>query len=262
MIRLFDSHAHLGAKEFALDYDKVVAQSLAAGVMHIANCSDSLESFTPTLDIKAKYPNVCLSCLGIHPEFVGMGPKYIDRAIKEMVKNIDKIDAIGEVGLDYHYTQSLRQRAEERDLFTKMCELAKKYSKPLIVHSRDADEDSFAILKKSGVEKVDLHCYSGNTALAKEYLASGMDVRFGVGGIITFKTGTKSREVASQLPLDRIMLETDSPSLAPNPLRGTRNEPKNLIYIVKVLSDLRFEDLDKVASQTYDSAERFYGIGD
>ena len=256
---LFDSHAHLGAFEFAADADVVIQRARNVGVKRIANCADSAETFQSTMALKERYPETCLACWGIHPEFAAVSKDVLAKAITAIKKNSARLDAIGEVGLDYHYTAKPELRARQREIFALMRDLAIEYGKPLVVHAREADEDVFGILTERKPVRVDLHCYAGDWALAQRYLDSGLDIRFGIGGVITFKNAAKTRELVSHLPLDRIMLETDSPCLAPVPLRGQRNEPRNLFYVLKAVSDLRMESLTEVAAAVYASTEAFYG---
>lgn len=262
MIQLFDSHAHLGSKDFALDASEVVKRSLAAGVLHIANCADELAEFAPTLALKRDYPKICLCCLGIHPEFAGRGKDYFEKAIKEIRKSISEVDAIGEVGLDYHFSSNEREREQQRYLFGLMCDLAVEYDKPIVVHAREALDDALKILTEKKVKAIDFHCFEGDMDFAKKAMALSDQVYFGANGILTFKSAKKVKEVFSALPLDRVLLETDSPELAPVPFRGKRNEPKNLVYISQTLSDLRFEDLAPITAQVYRNAMRFFHVSD
>lgn len=262
MFRFFDSHAHLCASDYDLDSSAVVQRALENNVLHISNCSDSFEMFDQTLKLKKLYPSTCLACLGIHPEFATKDDAYISKAIEVIEANIDKINAIGEVGLDAHWDKRESTLKRQIEVFNKMADLAEKYNKPIVIHAREMEAKALEILKAKKIKEIDMHCYEGSYELALEFIKLNPNVRFGVNGILTFKSAQALRDLYSTLPLKNIFLETDSPELSPIPFRGRRNEPKNIPLIFSALSAIRKEDKETIASTIYESTMRFYGIHD
>jgi TatD DNase family protein len=244
-----DTHCHL-SKEYYQDIDKVIKDALNNEVTKIITCGCDYKSNLETLEIISRYSNV-YGAIGIHPTEVN----YIDETINLIEKNIlnKKIIAIGEIGLDYHYDNFNKE--EEIDVFHKMLKLAEKYNKPVIIHSRDANSDTFNILKQYNLKGV-IHSFSGDLELAKKYIDLGYLI--GVNGIITFKNADLIK-VVKELPIQKILIETDSPYLSPVPFRGEKNEPKNVLEVAKFLSkelnlEMAFlaEILDKNLRQIFD----------
>lgn len=256
---LFDSHAHLGATEFYEDLPLVIQRAKDVGVKKIANCSDSYEDFARVVQLKQDYPDICLCCLGLHPEVAARGLDYINKSLKFMEQHVDLMNAVGECGLDYSREEN-GTRFQQITLFRKMCQFAVKHELPLIVHCREAGDDVLAVLAETGVNRVDMHCYAGDLDLAEKLMSLGIDIRFSFNGILTFKKGDDVREVAAHLPLGLMMLETDSPCLAPVPKRGKRNEPSYLPIILDALVKVRGEDKDYLSKVIFDSTMNFYGL--
>lgn len=241
---LIDTHCHLDTYENIDDILKGFD-----GIMITSGYDD--KSNLKVLEIVNKYPNV-YGTLGIHPEEAS--GSYDLNIILENINN-NKIVAIGEIGLDYHYTNE--NIKEQKDLLEKQLDIAKKYNKPVIIHSRDAMQDTYDILSKYSLKGV-IHCFSGSTEMALKFIKIGYKI--GVGGVLTFKNGKKLREVVSNISLSDILLETDSPYITPEPFRGRINEPKNVYYVALKLAQLKNIKIDKVIEKTNMNAVKMFKI--
>ncbi len=248
---MIHTHCHLDSILYE-SIDKVIKKMdknmiIAAGV--------DLESSKHVLELVDKYPNV-YGVIGFHPEEID---KYDDTFLTFLEENINhpKIVGIGEIGLDYHYTKE--NQKQQQEIFIKQIELAKKYNKPIVIHSRDAAEDTLTILKtKASSLKMVLHCYGYSSEMAKEFLK--MDVMLGIGGVVTFKNGKKLKEVVENVSMDRLLLETDSPYLSPEPFRGKTNEPYNIVYVADEIAKIKGITKEEVLSITFDNAVRQFDL--
>lgn len=242
---MIDTHCHLDLNLYE-DIDIVIKNMngnkiIAAGV--------DLESSKHVLELVDKYPNV-YGVIGLHPEEI---EKYDESFLNFLEENINnpKIVGIGEIGLDYHYTKENKEL--QKEAFIKQIEFAKKYNKTIVVHSRDAAFDTLEILKKEANDlKIVLHCFGYSLELAKEFLK--LDCMLGIGGVVTFKNGKKLVEVVENTSIDRLLLETDSPYLSPEPFRGKKNEPLNIIYVAKKIAELKNISEEEVLNMTYNNA--------
>jgi len=250
---MIDTHCHLDLNLYE-DIDVVIKNMngnkiIAAGV--------DLESSKHVLELVEKYPNV-YGVIGLHPEEID---KYDESFLIFLGENINnpKIVGIGEIGLDYHYT---KEKIElQKEVFIKQIELAKKYNKTIVVHSRDAAFDTLEILKKEANDlKIVLHCFGYSLELAKEFLK--LDCMLGIGGVVTFKNGKKLVEVVENTSIDRLLLETDSPYLSPEPFRGKKNEPFNIIYVAKKIAELKNISEEEVLNKTYNIARHQFDLND
>jgi len=250
---MIDTHCHLDLNLYE-DIDVVIKNMngnkiIAAGV--------DLESSKHVLELVEKYPNV-YGVIGLHPEEID---KYDESFLIFLGENINnpKIVGIGEIGLDYHYT---KEKIElQKEVFIKQIELAKKYNKTIVVHSRDAAFDTLEILKKEANDlKIVLHCFGYSLELAKEFLK--LDCMLGIGGVVTFKNGKKLVEVVENTSIDRLLLETDSPYLSPEPFRGKKNEPFNIIYVAKKIAELKNISEEEVLNKTYNNARHQFDLND
>lgn len=240
---MIDTHCHLDSYE---NLDSVINKMngnkiIAAGV--------DLETSKQVIELVDKYPNV-YGVIGLHPEEV---EKYDDSFLKFIEVNLNnpKIVGIGEIGLDYHYT---KENSEfQKQIFKKQIELAKKYNKTVVVHSRDALEDTLSILKSEARDlKIVLHCFGYSYESAKEFLK--LNVMLGIGGVVTFKNGKKLKEVVKNVSIDKLLLETDSPYLSPEPFRGQINEPYNIVYIAEEIARIKKMKEEEVLDITYKNA--------
>ena len=236
---VIDTHCHLD------EYENLDNITNFDGYMITSGCDK--KSNQKVMDIIDKYDNV-FGTLGIHPENVD---KYTQEDLKFIEENINhqKIVAIGEIGLDYHYTSENKDKQIE--LFKKQLDIALKYHKPIVVHSRDAINDTYNILKHYKL-KGTIHCFSSSLEMAQEFIKLGYKI--GIGGVLTFKNGKKLQSIVKFLDLRNILIETDSPYLSPEPLRGRRNEPKNVLYVAQKISQIKDIGLNQVLDRVNKNA--------
>jgi len=260
---LTDSHCHLEAKDFTTDgVDEraaVIERARAAGVERLicVGSGSSLDEVRNAVQLAESHPFIW-AAVGIHPHDAARVPDGALDEIERLAVNHPRVVAVGETGLDYYYDHS--PRAEQAETLRAFCQIARRASKPLSFHIRDAHDDAVRILTEEKVGEVGgvIHCFTGGLDYAKRYVDLGLHLSF--SGVVTFKSGGPIREAASWLPLDRILVETDCPFLAPNPLRGKRNEPAYLVHTARFLADLRGLPLDAFAQQTTDTAKRLFRL--
>ena len=246
-----DSHCHL-YDEYYENIDEIINVSLQNGVVRFINNGCDTKSNKEVLDKISKYDNM-YGAIGIHPENVD---NYTIDDIKFIEENLDnkKIIAIGEIGLDYYYTKDNKEK--QKELFEIELKLAEKYKLPLIIHSRDATLDTINILKKYNVKGL-IHSFSGSLETAKEYIKMGYLI--GINGVITFKNAN-IKDVIKEIPLEYLVLETDSPYLTPMPFRGKQNNPSHILDIVKFVCELKNISLDELSKITNNNLERIFNI--
>src|ERR1700689_1730386 len=252
---LVDSHCHLDFPDFADDLDGIVARAETAGIGRIVTISTRVRRFDALLAIADKYPKVYCS-VGTHPHQADEEDGIPAEELIGLTKH-PKVVALGEAGLDYFYQHGSRQ-AQERG-FRAHIAAARATGLPLVIHTRDADEDCGRILEDEmtkGAFRAVLHCYTGGHELAMKAMALGLSISF--TGILTFKKSQALRELAAELPADRIMVETDAPYLAPGKFRGKRNEPSYVGEIAKVLADARGVSLEEISRQTTENFFRLF----
>lgn len=242
---LIDAHAHLDDKAFSRDRGRVIEKVRDQGIVVInAGCDIPTSRFSVEL---AQEHDFIFACVGIHPhEAKGVSEGYID-TIKELAAK-PKVVAIGEIGLDYHYDFS--DRATQKKVFWEQLQLAKQLDIPVVIHDREAHQDTLEILKKSGIKKGLMHCFSGSLDMAKKLMK--LEFYFSFGGPITFKNAKRPKEVAANLPLETIILETDCPYLTPEPHRGRRNDPTMVKFVAQSLANLKrmpFEDIQSAVNK-------------
>lgn len=252
---IVDSHCHLDFPDFADTLDDVVARARAAGVSHMVTISTRVRKFAAITAIAERYPDVFCS-VGTHPH---NAQEELDISAADLVRLAQhpKVVAIGEAGLDYFYDTGPKA-AQAQGLRTHIA-AARETGLPLVIHSRDADADMAEILQQEqgqGAFAGVLHCFTGSRALALTAVELGMYVSF--TGIITFKKSEQLRAIAAELPAERILVETDSPYLAPNPFRGKRNEPAYVVETAKMLAEARGVTFDAIAQQTTDNFFRLF----
>lgn len=241
---MIDSHAHI-VNEFYDDIGDAVNKIKSEKIIAVINCSDSLETAKEVLSYSKKYENFLLPTAGIHPENIDELDISILSELEDLVKN-NKFVAIGETGLDYNYNDENKDK--QKEFFIRQIEIANKYNLPVIVHSRDAAQDTFDILKEHRCKGV-VHCYSGSAEMAREYVKLGYYL--GIGGVVTFKN-SKLYEVIESIDLKNILIETDSPFLSPEPFRGKKNIPSNVIYVAKKIAEIKkmnVEDVIKITNE-------------
>lgn len=253
---LIDSHAHLDDERFDKDRDRLIKSLKESGIDLIINPGSDLGSSIKAVSLSEQYDNI-YAAVGVHPH----SAKEMDESTIEVLKsftNRDKVVAIGEIGLDYYYDNSPREI--QRQKFIEQLELAKEVDLPVIIHTRDAAQETFDILKEAqdgSLEGV-LHCYSGSVEMALEYIKMGFYIS--LGGPVTFKNSRVSREVAKAVPIDRLLIETDSPYLTPEPYRGKRNEPLFVRYVAGTIAEIRGLTFDELAKKTSENAKKIFRI--
>jgi TatD DNase family protein len=252
---LVDSHCHLDFPDFSDELDAIVARSRAAGISRIMTISTRVKKHAQVLAIAEKYPEVFCS-VGTHPHNAAQEPEIDARMLAAMATH-PKIVAIGEAGLDYHYDNSPRDA--QAASFRQHIAAARETGLPLVIHSRDCDDDMAKILRDEsgkGAFPAVLHCFTGGRDLAFAAIGLGHYVSF--TGILTFKRSDDLRAIAAALPADRILVETDAPYLAPQSYRGKRNEPAYVVEIAKVLAEARGASVDEIARQTTENFFRLF----
>ncbi|HXL66635.1 MAG TPA: TatD family hydrolase [Xanthobacteraceae bacterium] len=247
---LIDSHCHLDFPDFAGELDAVVGRARAADIARMVTISTRVARHAELLAIAERFPDVYCS-VGTHPHHAD---EELDITAADLLSRAQhsKVVAIGEAGLDYHYERSPRA-AQERGFRTHI-KAARDSGLPLVIHSREADADTARILEEEtgqGAFPAVLHCFTGGPELARRAIALGLFISF--TGILTFKNSAALRAIAAELPADRILVETDSPYLAPSPFRGKRNEPAYVGEVAKVLAEARGVPFEEIAQQTTDN---------
>ena len=260
-MELCDSHAHLDGTEFAEDREEVIARARAAGVnrMVLIGLWRKAGDFGSSLAIQASHPGTFGVTFGVHPHDCAQVPEEDWQQLSELAAK-PSVSAVGETGLDYHYDHSPRD--VQRRSFERQLELATKLGKPVSVHLREATDDSVAILAASGIGRGPggvIHCFSGDAAAAARYLELGMHLS--ISGIVTFKNAAVLQHAVQSVPLDRLLVETDAPFLAPIPFRGKRNEPAHVKLVAEKIAELKGLPVDEVATSTTRNAERLFRLG-
>ncbi len=246
---MIDTHAHI-LSEFYDDIDKLIEELKSKNIIKVINCADSIETSKEVLNIYNKYEGYLLPAVGIHPENIdNSNLKTIENIIKE-----HKVFAIGEIGLDYHYNDE--NKDEQKEYFIKQLDLALKYDLPVIIHIREAMQECFDILKTRKNKGI-IHCFSGSVEMAREYIKLGY--KLGIGGVLTFKN-SKLYEVIEKIDLKDIVLETDSPFLSPEPFRGKKNKPCNVLYVAKRIAEIKNISLEEVINTTTATAKQIFDI--
>ena len=253
MKNIFDSHAHYNDEQFDIDRDSLLASLPEAGIVGIINCGTDVASSAASLEMAEKYPFVYAAC-GYHPE---SALEFTDDNLTEIEKMLShgKCVAVGEIGLEYHY--DFVPKDVQISVFEKHLQLAVKHDIPVIVHDREAHADTMDLLKKYKPKGV-LHCYSGSTEMAKEVLKLGMYI--GLGGAVTFKNAVKPVEVAEMIPLDRLLLETDCPYMAPVPMRGKRNNSAYIEFVAEKIASVRGISAQELLDITADNTRKLFDI--
>ena len=246
---MIDTHAHI-LSEFYDDIDELIEELKSKDIIKVINCADSIETSKEVLNIYNKYEGYLLPAVGIHPENIdNSNLKTIENIIKE-----HKVFAIGEIGLDYHYNDE--NKDEQKEYFIKQLDLALKYDLPVIIHIREAMQECFDILKTRKNKGI-IHCFSGSVEMAREYIKLGY--KLGIGGVLTFKN-SKLYGVIEKIDLKDIVLETDSPFLSPEPFRGKKNKPCNVLYVAKRIAEIKNISLEEVINTTTATAKQIFDI--
>lgn len=255
-MKIFETHAHYDDRAFSEDRDELLRKMHEKGVEYIVNIGCSMDNSRAIIEFVKRY-DFLYGTVGVHPDDV-VHLTEEDMTELSILSKKDKILAIGEIGLDYHYDDV--DKSTQKKWFIRQLEVAKQQNMPVIIHSRDAAKDTLDIMKteydgsKGGI----IHCFSYGVEIAREYLDMGYYI--GVGGVVTFKNGKKLKEVVEYAPLDQIVLETDSPYLAPTPFRGKRNCSLYLTYVAEEIARIKEIPVEEVYETTYNNAVRLYKL--
>ena len=260
-MEFFDSHSHYNDEKFDLDREEIINKTIEEGVTKFICAGYDVSSSKFSVKISSKYPFIYSIC-GISPNDVPESKDEVESLVNE-IENIIKNDknkkvvAVGEIGLDYYWNKDNKEI--QKLVFQKQIELANKYRLPIVIHTREAVEDTIKMLKENGVDKKGIfHCCPLNRELVKEALKLGFYISF--AGPITFKNSKNAEEIVNMVPLDRILIETDSPYLAPEPKRGTRNDSRNVKLVAQKIADFKKIEIEQVAKVTYENAIRIFEI--
>lgn len=252
---IFDTHAHYDDEAFMEDQDTVLSGLKDKGVTGVVTCGVDLLSSANVLKLTKKY-DILYGALGYHPEKADEERKGDLELIGELLESEEKAVAVGEIGLDYYYEDGAPKETQI-DLFQRQIALGNDLDLPVIVHDREAHEDTMKILKDMKPKGV-VHCFSGSYEMAKEIIKLGMYI--GVGGVVTFKNARKTVEVVEQMPLEFLVLETDAPYLAPTPFRGKRNDSSYIAYVAERIAEIRGMDPQEILNITAENAKRLYNL--
>lgn len=249
---IFDTHAHYDDEQFDADREALLSGMKAGGVGMIVDAAATVASWDKILELTEKYPFLYGS-VGVHPDEVGDLNEENFARMSELADR-KKIVAIGEIGLDYYWDKEPEIQAKQRYWFVRQLALAQQADLPVIIHSRDAAEDTMQIMEKAyedGIKGV-IHCYSYSPEMAQEYVKMGYFI--GVGGVVTFKNAKKLVKTVEIIPLSSIVLETDCPYMAPEPHRGTRNDSRNIPYVIAKIAEIKGVSVEEVEQTTRENA--------
>lgn len=250
---IFDSHAHFDDKAFASDLPEAVAKMRANGVIGIINCGVNYESSQRCVELSKRF-DIFYTAVGVHPEDLYKGENFEPNKLAALIKE-PKVVAIGEIGLDYHW--DTHPHEVQKVWLKDQLAFAKDVSLPVIIHDREAHSDTLDILKSTRPSGV-VHCFSGSNEMAKEILKLGMYI--GIGGVATFKNARKTVEVIKDLPLDRLLLETDAPYLAPEPFRGKRNTSDLIFFTAEKIAEIKGICIEQVLKASLENAKNLFKI--
>lgn len=255
---LFDSHAHLNDEQFNDDRDEVIRRAQEKGVSRILNIGFNRETIETTLSLAEQYDFI-YAAVGWHPHDAATMTDEDLKWIRSLTQH-PKVVALGEMGLDYYRNHSPRE--VQKEVFRRQIRLAREVGLPIIIHNREADSDVLRVLREERAEEVGgvMHCFGGDWTMARECLE--MNFLIGLGGPVTFKNARLPKEIAVRAPLDRLLIETDAPYLAPHPHRGKRNESGHVRLVAEAIAQLRGIPFEEVARQTASNACRLFRIGE
>jgi TatD DNase family protein len=258
-MELFDSHAHYDDEKFNEDRDEVIKNIFDAGITKLVSAGYSLDSSMKGIELSKKYEFIYTSC-GISPNDIPDSKEEVDyqlAQIEKLASENDKVVAIGEIGFDYYWNKENKEM--QRYVFEKQIEIANRLNLPIMIHTRDAIMDTIDIIKNTEFKKPGIfHCCPQNKDLILAGVSKGFFISF--AGPITFKSSKNAEEMINLVPIDQILIETDSPYLAPEPNRGTRNDSRNVKFVAQKIADARKISLEEVAKATYKNAKKVFNI--
>lgn len=255
---IFDSHTHLNAEQFNDDIPETIERAKELGVTKMAVVGFDTSTIEKSLQLSHDYSNI-YSIIGWHPTEAGSYTKDIEKKLQEQL-TMPKVVALGEIGLDYYWMEDPKE--VQAEVFRRQIAIAKEMNLPISIHTREALADTYQILKEEDIRDIGgiMHSFSGDFEWAKRFLDLGMHISF--SGVVTFKKAQDVQEAATHVPLDRLLVETDAPYLAPVPYRGKRNEPGYTRYTVEKIAELRNLPIEEVALQTWKNAHRLFRIAE
>lgn len=256
MTNIFDTHAHYDDEAFDQDREVLLQELPYKGIERVVNIGASLASCRKTLELTERYDYI-YGAIGVHPSETAELNEEAFEWLKEQCRHI-KCVAVGEIGLDYYWEEP--EHSIQKEWFARQLELAKQLSLPVVIHSRDAAKDTIDIMKALNAEDIGgvTHCFSYTKETAKIFLDMGFYI--GIGGVLTFKNARKLKEAVEYIPMDRIVLETDCPYLAPEPNRGKRNSSLNLPYVIAALAQLKGITQEEVRAAAWENAMKLYRL--
>ncbi len=255
---IFETHAHYDDDRFNEDRDILIPNLFNSNICNIINVGATLQGVADSIKLAEKYPLV-YAAAGVHPSEIAELNEETFAWLKAQALH-DKVVAIGEIGLDYYWDKEPEVQKSQRVWFARQMELARELQLPVIIHSRDAAEDTMKVMKEVHAETIPgvVHCYSYSPEMAKEFIKMGYYI--GVGGVVTFKNARKLKETVEQIPLERILLETDAPYMAPEPHRGKRNESSYLTYVAAQIAELKDITAEEVERVTEENARKLFAV--
>ena len=258
-MKFFDSHAHLDDDKFKEDREEIIEKIYKDGIEKFVSAGYSLEGSKKAIELSKKYEFIYATC-GISPNDIPQTEEELWKMleeIKHLAKQNQKVVAIGEIGLDYYWNTENKEL--QKKAFVEQIKIANELELPIVIHTREAVMDTLEILKQNEVYKKGVfHCCPLNRELIKEGLKLGFYISF--AGPVTFKNSKNANEVISMVPTDKILIETDSPYLSPEPLRGGRNDPRNVKFIARKVADVKELTLEEIANITYQNAKKIFNI--
>ena len=260
-MKFFDNHAHLDDEKFNEDREELIEKIKQEGIETFISAGYSLESSKKAIELSKKYEFIYTTC-GVSPNDIPQTEEELWKMleeIKKLAKENSKVRAIGEIGLDYYWEKDQKRRELQKKAFTEQIKIANELKLPIVIHTREAVMDTLEILKQNEVYKKGIfHCCPLNRELVKEGLKLGFYISF--AGPVTFKNSKNADEIINMVPNDKILIETDSPYLSPEPLRGRRNDPRNVKYIAEKIAKVKELQIEDVAEFTYKNAKTIYEI--
>ena len=251
-MKLVDTHAHIYDKQFKPDFDEIIDR-ISKELEFIVSIGYDLESSEKSVNLAEKYPFI-YGVVGVHPTDIKKYSDTVERKLEELARN-EKVVAIGEIGLDYHWMEDPKEEQEE--IFRRQMELSRRVGLPVVIHTRDAMEDTVKILEDYKDVGGIMHCYPGSYETAEKLIDR---YYFGIGGVVTFKNNKVTKETVKKLPIEKIVIETDCPYLTPEPFRGKRNEPVYVRYIAEEIARIKEMSFEKVIEITTENAKKVYNI--
>ena len=255
---IFETHAHYDDESFDEDREQLLCSLPEQGIGRVINVGASIETTKTTLALAAKYDFI-YAAVGVHPSDID-GLNEETYAWLKQQATLPKTVAIGEIGLDYYWDKEPEVQKAQRYWFKRQLELARETKLPVIIHSRDAAADTMEVMREAHAEEIPgvIHCYSYSKEMAQEFIRMGYYI--GVGGVVTFKNAKKLKETVESIPLERILLETDCPYMAPEPYRGTRNDSSNIPYVIAKIAELKGITAEEVEHVTEQNARKLFSL--